>query len=546
MITLLVDNPLLLLFIVSSLGYLIGQIKVQGSSLGAAAVLFVGLAFGALDEAIELPDIVFLLGLVIFVYTIGLTSGPGFFASFRRKGLRDNLFAVVILLLAAGLTFLWARTLALPSPVAAGLYAGSLTNTPALAGLLDTINNTAPAATRDLLLAQPVTGYAVAYPMGVLGMLAAIFVTRRLWKIDFVAEAAGLKEYQMLGRDLYNRTVRVTNPAVTGQSLRDLRHGRHWNVVFARHQRDGVTELATAETTLRRGDLISLIGAPDEVDKVIPQLGELTAVPLDLDRSAYDYRRIFVSNPAVAGRSLAHLRLPQQYGAIISRVRRGDVDLLARGNTVLQLGDRVRVVARREDMATLNTLFGDSYKALSEINLLSLGIGLVLGLLLGLIPVPLPGGATFRLGFAGGPLIVALILGARGRTGSLVWQLPYSANLTLRQMGLILLLAGIGIRSGHTFFTTFTASGGPAIFLAGLTITVMTAVLTLTLGYKWLRLPYGLLIGVLAGLQTQPAVLGFALEQADNELPNIGYALIFPIATITKILLAQLLLTFLS
>ncbi|MCA9962390.1 MAG: transporter, partial [Anaerolineales bacterium] len=213
--------------------------------------------------------------------------------------------------------------------------------------------------------------------------------------------------------------------------------------------------------------------------------------------------------------------------------------------TMLELGDRVRVVSRRKDLSEVSHLFGDSYKALSELNLLSFGLGLTLGLLLGLVPIPLPGGVVFKLGFAGGPLIVALVLGAIGRTGPLVWNLPYSANLTLRQVGLILLLAGIGIRSGYTFFTTFAQSGGISIFLAGTIITCVTAFVTLWIGYKVLKIPYGMLIGMLSALQTQPAVLGFALEQSENELPNIGYALVFPIATIVKILFAQLLLTLL-
>ncbi|MCB9171728.1 MAG: transporter, partial [Ardenticatenales bacterium] len=180
------------------------------------------------------------------------------------------------------------------------------------------------------------------------------------------------------------------------------------------------------------------------------------------------------------------------------------------------------------------------------VNLLSFGIGLALGLLLGFLPIPLPGGVTFKLGLAGGPLIVGLVLGAWRRSGPLVWTLPYSANLTLRQMGLILLLAGIGIRSGYTFVNTFQQSGGFSIFLAGAVMTTTVAFLTLFIGYKILKIPYSMLIGMLAALQTQPAVLGFANEQSRNEVPNVGYALVFPIATISKILFAQLLLIWLG
>jgi putative transport protein len=236
------------------------------------------------------------------------------------------------------------------------------------------------------------------------------------------------------------------------------------------------------------------------------------------------------------------LHLPQDYGAIVSRVRRGDIDLLAHGSTILELGDRVRVIARREDMPALTALFGDSYKRLSEVNLLTLNLGLALGVMLGLIRIPLPGGVSFSLGLAGGPLVVGLILGAIRRTGRLVWTLPYSANLTLRQIGLIMLLAGIGLRSGYTFMTNFSSSGGLSIFFIGAFVTLVTALLMTVVGYKLLKIPFGLLTGMVAGMNTQPATLGFALDQAENELPNLGYALVFPVATITKIVVAQLLL----
>lgn len=545
MIQILIENPLLLLFVVSALGYLVGRIKIKGSSLGVAAVLFVGLAIGALHPDLALPDIVFLLGLAIFVYTIGLNSGPGFFASFRRKGLRDNLFVVTMLLVAAGITLTAYWLLDLKPTVTAGIFAGSLTNTPALASLLDTIRNTAPPEQLDVLLAEPVIGYSVAYPMGVLGMIMAIALMRRVWKIDFATEAQSMRGFHLVEQDLYNRTVLVTQAAVTGKLLRDLRHDQDWDVVFGRLQRGNQMFLATGDTVLQLGDLLTVVGTPDEVDRVTPKLGEKTEEHLEFDRTQFDYRRIFVSNPRIAGRSLAELRLPQQYGAIVTRVRRGDIDLLAHGDTVLELGDRVRVVSRRKDLSELSHLFGDSYKSLSELDLFSFGLGMTVGLLVGLIPISLPGGVVFKLGFAGGPLLVALVLGALRRTGPLVWSLPYSANLTLRQVGLILLLAGIGIRSGYTFYTTFAQSGGVSIFLAGAVVTWVTAVLTLWVGYKLLKIPFGMLIGMLAALQTQPAVLGFSLEQAENELPNIGYALVFPVATIVKILFAQLLLTLL-
>ena len=546
LIEILIENPLLLLFLVTAIGYPLGRIKVAGSSLGVAAVLFVGLAVGALHPDLELPEIVFLLGLTIFVYTIGVSSGAGFFASFRRKGVRDNLFVVAMLLLAALITVGAYTLLELPAAVAAGIYAGSLTNTPALAGLLDLIRNTAAPEQREALLALPVIGYSVAYPMGVLGMILAVFIMQRVWKIDYHADAQRVRDIHAVEQQLYNRTVRILNEDVTAAPLRVVARRRGWGVVFGRLRRGDQISLVTGDTRLQIGDLVSLVGTPEAVDKTIPALGELTELHLEFDRSQYDFRRIFVSNQAVVGRQLADLELPDRYGALVTRVRRGDIDVLAYGDTALELGDRVRVVAPRDQMAAVSQFFGDSYRELSEINLLSFGLGLSLGLLLGLVPIPMPGGVTFTLGFAGGPLIVGLILGAWRRTGPVVWTLPYGANLTLRQIGLILLLAGIGVRSGYTFFSTFAQSGGIYIFLAGMVVTLVTAFTTLWVGYKILKIPFGLLIGMLSGVQTQPAVLGFALEQADNDLPNIGYALVFPVTTITKILVAQLLLVLLQ
>ena len=542
----LVEEPLLLLFIVSGLGYALGNVKVKGISLGVAAVLFVGLGFGALSPEMRLPPVLVDLGLIVFVYTIGLSSGPGFFASFRRKGLRDNAFVFLMILLAALMTVAAAGLFGLRATVASGMFAGSLTNTPALAGILETISRVAPADQLMTLETEVVIGYSVAYPMGVIGLLIAIHTMQRVYRIDYKAEAKGLHQYHVVEQDLYARTALVTNPAAAGVAVSELFRRHRWDVVLSRIKRGDDLTLATGDTVFVLGDEVTLVGTAEEVDRAVAELGEPAGKQLELDRSEYDYRRIFVSNPELAGRSLSELDLPREYGAIVSRVRRGDIDLLAHGDTVLELGDRVRVVARRTDQPRLAALFGDSYKALSEVNLLSLSVGLALGVLIGLIPIPLPGGVVITLGMAGGPLLVGLVLGARRRTRGIVWTIPYSANLTLRQIGLILLLAGIGVRSGYTFLTNFTASGGVQVFFAGAFITTVIAFLTLIIGYKVLKVPFGLLTGMLSALGTQPAALGFGLQQADNELPNLGYAVVFPVATITKVVVAQLLLIFLS
>ncbi|WP_322822099.1 aspartate:alanine exchanger family transporter [Chloroflexus sp.] len=539
MIDILANNPLLLLFTVSAIGYLIGRINIGGISLGVAAVLFVGLAFGALDQRLRLPDIIYLLGLVIFVYTIGLSSGPGFIASFRRRGLRNNLFVGGIIIVAAGIAVVLRMILGLNSAQTAGLFAGSLTNTPALAAVIERLSQR---GADEVLRAEPVVGYSVAYPVGVLGMILAIYLTRRLWRIDLQQESQQLREFGAVGEHLINCTIRVTNTNLDGQSIAELVRANGWNVIFSRRQHDGRIELATGAARLNTGDLISVVGSPEAVAEVTAVLGEPTDEQLMLDRHTLDFRRIFVSNPAVIGVPLRMLNLPSTLGAVITRIRRGDVELLPHGDTVLEPGDRVRVVTQRDNMDRVSAFFGDSYRSLAEIDVVSLGLGTALGMLVGLIPIPLPGGGSFALGLAGGPLIVALILGWRGRTGPIIWSLPYSANLTLRQVGMTLFLAGIGTRAGYSFFTTITQGNGLFLFIGGALITIPVALLTLFIGYKLLKIPFSLLIGMLAGLQTQPAVLAFANEQTGNEAPNIGYAMVFPTAMVVKIILAQILL----
>ena len=545
MIALLVDNPLLLLFIVTAIGYPLGQIKVRGTSLGVSAVLFAGLAIGSLDPNLKLPEIIYTLGLVLFVYSIGLSSGPGFIASFRRAGLRDNVLVAGVLILAALLTVGAYFLFGLKGAFTAGMFTGSLTNTPALAALLEYIKGIAPAATRDQLLSEPVVGYSVTYPMGVIGMLLTIYIMQRIWKVNYAGEARDMKELGAASESLHNRTILLTQPDAAGQTIEEITRNCHWDVIFGRLKRNDTLTLANGQTRLQIGDLVSVVGTFEELDKVSACLGEYSQERLEFDVSEFEPRRIFVSNPRVAGRRLKDLNLQQEFGAVITRIRRGDVDMLAHGDTALELGDRVRVVCHRQRMSKVSAFFGDSYRAISEIDVLTFSLGVTLGLLLGIVPIPLPGGITLKLGFAGGPLIVGLILSAIGRTGPVVWSLPYGANLLLRQIGLIFFLAAVGTRSGYAFVSTLSQGGGISIFVAGALITCLTALTLLWVGYKLLKIPMGLLVGMLAGLQTQPAVLGFALEQSGNDLPNIGYAAVYPLAMIGKILLAQVIITLL-
>jgi putative transport protein len=543
MIQLLKESPLLLLLIVAALGFLVGRIKIKGFSLGVAAVLFVGLGVGALDPELKLPDFVYLFGLVLFVYTVGLSSGPGFFASFRRRGLRDNAFALALLTAGAGIVAVAAALLHLRGPLAAGLFTGASTNTPALAAVIERLAAAVPAPSKEAVLA-PVVAYSVAYPMGVLGVLGAIYIVERALRIDYDHEPRSRRDAEAMGVHLSTVTLRITQAEALGVPARELRRSGDRRVAFGRLKRGERFSIVADEDFFQVGDLVTVIGDPDDIAAVAPVLGEIAAEHIELDRRFMDFRRMFVSNPEVTERPLGGLDLVHRFGAVITRVRRGDVELLPDEGTVLELGDRVRVVAPPARMGSIAAFLGDSYKALSEVDVLTFSVGIAAGLLLGLVPIPLPGGTVFKLGSAGGPLVVGLLLGYVGRTGGVVWTLPYSAGLTLRQLGLVLFLAGVGTRSGHVFASTLSHGGALALFCAGTVTTMAIALGALLLGYRLLRIPMGTLVGMLAGIQTQPAVLAFAVEQTHNDLPNVGYATVYPLATIGKIFLAQLLLGF--
>ena len=344
LIEMLVEQPLFLLFVVMTLGYLIGEIQIMGVKLGVAAVLFVGLAFGAIDPRLSLPPLLINLGLVLFVYTVGLASGPGFFASFTRSGLRDNALVIIVLLFSAGIVVIETFIFGFKSTIAAGMFAGALTNTPALAQLTSFVASTYDPAIAQTAATEPVVGYSVAYPMGVIGPMLVLLVVQRLWKINYRVDAEQVRNILPVEQEIYNRTVRVTNVEICAQPVSSLMERHHWRVMFGRIQHaaplaDGTgavdpanrMELITGHTIFEQDDLVSVIGAPEEVDAVVAALGEQVAEQLDVDRSVYDFRRVFVSRYDPVGKRLSDLHLARRFGAVVTRVRRGDIELLAAG-----------------------------------------------------------------------------------------------------------------------------------------------------------------------------------------------------------------------
>ncbi len=520
---------------VVALGYLMGNIRLKGIKLGVAAVLFMGLLVGSLDPELQIPNVIATLGLAMYVYTIGLASGPGFFNLFRQRGVKDIVFLIGMMLFMAllfvGLSF-WPGY---DPAMVASMFAGSTTNTPALAALLDFFVQAR--AENPILIDQAVIGYSITYPMGVLGVMIAIICCQKWFAINLRNEEKELAEVYPVKQSLLKQGIRITNPEITEIPVRDLVKKYQLQVVFGRVFRGDQEFLINWDTELQTDDMVLAAGNERQIDNLVNLFGEAMPELVDQGQSVYGRKRIFVSNPEIAGQSLATLNLNEKYSAVISRIRRGDHDVLATGETVIELGDQVGFVAHRKDIPSLQKLFGDSHEQLTKINFFSFGIGLSIGLFIGMVEFTLPGGLPFRLGYAGGPLIAGLVLGSLRRTGQIVWTLPYNSNHTLQQIGLIFLLATIGVNAGFEFFRTLFSLDGFTIFLSGAVIVFMIAVITMLIGHKVLKIPFSILIGMIAN---QPAILDFAKERTKNNLPLVGFSLALPALLIIKILLVQI------
>jgi putative transport protein len=522
------EQPLLLLTVIMAIGGAIGSIKIKSFSLGPAAVLFTALAFSAYDDRLRLPQILGVFGLALFAYVIGVGAGPSFFAAMRTGG---RTLGVVIgaLLIGALVTVLAAHAMGLDGPILSGIYAGALTNTPALA-----------AATEAWASDLPTVGYSVTYLFGVLGMLFAAMIGMRLSPprkaLAPVVEDAPPPRLDGI-------TVRVETAGLPDLGVLSDQYGHR--LVFSRIMRGdrpghpGDVDIATDDAVPMPGDILTVIGDEQTVNEFVQAVGHPSTVALTLDRSLVDYRRIAVSNSKVAGQALGTLRLRRRFGAVATRVRRGDVDLLATDDLILQVGDRVRVVAPRSRMQDVTEFLGDSERGASAYSITSLALGLALGVLLGELAFPIPGGGTFALGLAGGPLLVGLIVGRAGRTGRILWTLPHSVASTLSQLGMMLFLAYAGSNAGSALADALGSPTGPRLLAVGAIVTVVTAA-TVILGGRLLAGTYGPRVGgILAGTQTQPAVLAYANETTkDDPRVNLGYALVYPAAMIVKVIAA--------
>ena len=536
-------HPLVLLFTVIGLGYLLGNINIFGLKLGVAAVLFVGIAFSAFDHRLVLPEYIYVIGLVLFVYSVALQSGPGFFSSFRKSGLRFSLVTCALLILGALVAVGIGLLTGLSAPSVAGLFCGALTNTPALASAAETAQNLSanlPPEVRQEYVASPVVAYGLAYPFGVFGVILFLHLAQRFLRVDIKKE--DIIESRA-AEAITSCTYKITNPAVIGQTVEAvLQLVGQTGFTLSRIRKGVHTEVVVPSTVLGANDIVVAVGNAESQQRAKLLFGEeaMESIPDGLD--GIIYRRFYVSNKSLVGKTVREVQLHKQVPATITRLRRGDVDFVPSPDTPLELGDRVRVVLRSSDLERVTRLFGDSIKAISETDYLSLSLGIVLGVFVGMIPIPLPNGLTFKLGFAGGPLIAGLVLGRLQRTGPISWEIPFNANLVLRQVGLVFFLAGIGTQAGTGLLDTLSENGWQLI-LGGAVVTTAVTLSTVLIGYRYFRLPMIAVMGMMSGIQTQPAVLAYSSQQTDSDQPNIWYATVYPAAMVTKIILAQLIVS---
>jgi putative transport protein len=532
------ESSILTLFVVIGLGFLLGEVSFFGLRFGVAGVLFAGLALGSLSPLVTVPEAVSTLGLVLFVYAMGVSSGRAFFDAFRQ-GYRQNALAAGALVLGGLVTFALARMLGLSAPVASGLYCGALTNTPALAAVQERVRERAAESglsTQDVkaLSDLPVLAYSVAYPLGVVGALICFHLVRRAWRVT--------PEPPPDAPELTVSDFVVENPAVIGHTIRELvnRQGDS-PFVISRIRRGGGVDIPRPHMRLAAGDVVAVVGDERALRHAADVFGAASPTQITRDRSELDYRRVFVSRGEVVGKRIRELDLEDRLSAVITRLRRGDRDIVPDPGTRLEYGDRVRVLTRRGNLPAVATYFGDSVRGEAEMHIGSLAIGMVLGVIVGMVPIPIGGGQTVHLGLAGGSLVVALVLGRLERSGRISWVMPLPANLTIRQIGLLLFLAGVGTRAGHSFFDTMRHNGAQ-LLLAGAVVTFVVTLATLVAGRHFLGVRFDALLGLASGVQTQPACLAYADGLARSEVPSVAYAAVYPTAMIVKILVAQLLL----
>ena len=511
------SQPILTAFLAIGVGYLVGQISIAGFSLGVGAVLFVGLGIGAFAPKAQIIGPIGLTGLIMFLYGIGILYGRQFFEGIFGSGQKYNLLALVACLAGLAVALGLGHIFGIKLGHTLGLYAGSMTSTASLQAALDVMKNK-----------DPSIGYSIAYPFGVLGPILCIYFMTQLVKPKFPAKSQRFHMGEIL-----------IGQSFAGLKLEDLESEGLTDVQVTMVRKGSRNFVPTPDTVLSAGDAVLVVSEnADAIANAAARLGTLEPGRLASDRADLDYIRVFVGKASVVGVPLCKLPMPSGYPAHVLHVRRYDADLVPTPDLMLEFGDRVGVLTRPDRKEEIRKHFGDTVKAAAEFSYVSLGLGMVMGVLLGLIPIPIPGVGIVTLGIGGGPLIVALILGRLRRTGPMLWTMPLPANIVLRNFGLAMFLATVGVNAGQPFVRTVTESGLTMLFI-GVAVLLTTVFIVLFVGYYVMKIPYDDLVGVASGATGNPAILVYSTKMAPTERPDIGYAMIFPSMTLVKVIAAQ-------
>lgn len=557
-----VAHIVLLFSIVIATGVFLGKIKIGSISLGVTFVLFAGIVVGHIYHysGIADPDGGFAcpakvlnfvqdFGLILFVYCIGLQVGPGFFQSFKKDGIHMNLITIGIVCLNVltmlGLYYLFFDTSDARSlPMAVGVLCGAVTNTPGLGAAQEAIA-TLHIPMENLNIAS---GYACAYPLGVLGIIGATIAVRYICRIKLEKEEEEIRHAQEDNPSAtpYHMSLRVENPALEGKTFDQLHAFLGRTFVCTHYKHGDAITLPSRDTELHVGDEMNVVCATENAETVTAFIGKQITVDWQAEKAPVVSKRILVTQPEVNGKTFGEMHFSSMYGVNVTRVTRTGMDLFADRSLRIQIGDRLMVVGPEDAVNRVERLLGNSIKRLDHPNVGAIFIGILVGIIFGSIPIQFPGMATpLKLGLAGGPLIIAILAGCYGYKFHLVTYTTTSANLLLREIGLILFLAAVGIKAGANFWTTVVHGDGLLYVWTGFLITVIPLLIMGVIGRMKFKLNYFTLMGVIAGSTTDPPALGYANQTANNDAASVGYSTVYPLAMFLRILVAQAIILFL-
>lgn len=521
-------HSLAAMFLIIALGSALGSLRVSNMTLGYSGVLFVAMLFG--HFGVHVPKEIRDLGIILFVYAIGLQAGPRFFHQFKRRGV---VFAKIgLAVVAAGAAITWAVTglLGIDPALAIGMYAGAMTSTPGLAAAMD--------AARSPLVS---VGYGIAYPFGVIGVVLFVQLAPRLLRIDLAREEELVRGSEPRGRQVRHRQFIVSNPAIAGRTLAELRLRSITAVNISRIRRGEQTMPARSDSRLELGDILMAVGQDEELEKLKLLIGEETQAEEMLNATDVIARDVFVSSDLMTGRRLDELGVFENYGVVLTRVFREDMEFVPTGRFVLEVGDSVRVTGPKAECERFLAAAGQQEKRIHETSILALSVGMFVGVMLGFKSFELPGGAEFRLGLAGGPLLVSLVLAHYGRIGKLNIRIPRGAKYIMSQLGLVLFLAGAGTEAGGSFMRVLTESGF-VLLAAGASITLGAAAIGMLLARRLMKLDFLNVLGAVCGGMTSTPALGAITDLTDSRQPLLAYTAVYPVALIVITVISQFLI----